>query len=146
MRMDLLGWTRKGRGNQRHKGTLGGNLTDGTSTLNDIRLSPPSGSNALRPLPRISYEQVWPVAIVQSAPKLQPTHSALTVEQDDDGQYVIADILGAVYGVGASVEEAKEDFNVALRDHLRFLREHLAELSEGLRDQLVALQKLFPGV
>jgi hypothetical protein len=74
----------------------------------------------------------------------RPTFGPLVVEEED-GCVVVRDIIGAVYGAGVSFAEAREDFESALHDHLRFLRERQPELDHRLRLQLAALERIFPG-
>ncbi len=71
--------------------------------------------------------------------------SPLSVLYDSSGQYVVQDVLGATYGVGASPVEALADFFSALGEYLAFLRANEARLHPGLQDQLTQLHGLFPG-
>lgn len=74
-----------------------------------------------------------------------PPVGGLVLEVDDQGTYVVRDLLGAVYGAGATPQEARAEFEAALDDHLRFLRERFDELHPRLQKQLAALERLFPG-
>lgn len=75
----------------------------------------------------------------------EPTRGAIAVSQDEDGGFVIQDVLGAVYGAGGTFDEALADLLIALDDHLAFLRERRDELDPRLLTQLMALERLFPG-
>jgi hypothetical protein len=64
---------------------------------------------------------------------------------DSGGQFIAEDTLGAVYGVGATPQEAIADFYRALDRRLAFLRTHQAQLHPELLQELGALERLFPG-
>ena len=71
-------------------------------------------------------------------------HSPIVFEFDEDGQFIVSDPYGAVYGVGGTESEAVADYDRALTEHLQFLREHRDELSRRLEGQLRMLERLFP--
>ncbi|HEX5583731.1 hypothetical protein [Gaiella sp.] len=71
-------------------------------------------------------------------------HSPIVFELDEECQLIASDPHGAVYGVGATEDEAVADFEYALTEHLLFLREHRDELSPRLEAQLYSLERLFP--
>jgi len=74
----------------------------------------------------------------------QPLTAATVMMIDEEGCVVVADVIGAVYGAGASESEARSDFEVALDDHLRFLRARSDKLRPRLVRQLSVLERLFP--
>jgi predicted RNase H-like HicB family nuclease len=82
---------------------------------------------------------------VQAAAAHKPTYGPVVLEQDAEGTYVFRDIVGAVYGAGGTPDEARAEFEAALGDHLRFLRQNLEAVDERLRRELAVLEKLFPG-
>jgi len=69
----------------------------------------------------------------------------ISVIVDTGGQFVAEDAIGAVYGVGATPQEAVADFYLALDRRLAFLRTHQAQLHPVLLRELGALERLFPG-
>jgi hypothetical protein len=71
--------------------------------------------------------------------------SPLGVSIDEYGQFVVQDVIGAVYGVGATAPEAVADFNAVLTKHMMFLRSHHDEVHADLQRQLLVLESLFPG-
>lgn len=73
---------------------------------------------------------------------LRSFNQVVVVEIDDDDCYIASDVLGAVYGAGASESEALADYYRALDEHLAFLRAN--ELHPRLEHQLAALERLFP--
>ncbi len=75
----------------------------------------------------------------------RPPVGAIVAEVGEEGTYVVRDLLGAVYGAGATPQEARAEFEAALDDHLRSLRERYDELHPRLQAQLALLEKLFPG-
>ena len=74
-----------------------------------------------------------------------PSASPISIVNDPAGQFIIEDNLGAVYGVGATPQEAVADFYRALDRRLSFLRTHRPQLHPGLLRELSALERLFPG-
>jgi hypothetical protein len=74
-----------------------------------------------------------------------PTPSPISVIVDADGQFVAEDRLGAVYGIGPTPQAAVSDLYAALDRRLALLRAHRPELHPGLRRELAALERLFPG-
>ncbi len=74
-----------------------------------------------------------------------PSASPISIVNDPTGQFIAEDNLGAVYGVGATPQEAVADFLVALDERLSFLRTHRHQLHPGLLRELGALERLFPG-
>ena len=81
----------------------------------------------------------------QSQASQSPTRGPFAVSRDEEGGFVVQDVLGAVYGAGPTFDEAIADFIVALDDHLAFLRERRDELHSDLVSQLATLERLFPG-
>lgn len=75
-----------------------------------------------------------------AAPSLTP----LSVGVDELGQCVVEDVLGAVYGVGRTPEEAHQDYFMALSDRLAYMRARRGSLAARLARQLDALEELFP--
>ena len=96
----------------------------------------------LRTALRSTVDEDARVRLGSSHPRLQSFNQPVAVEIDEDDCYIASDVLGAVYGAGASESEALADFYRALDDHLRFLRSH--ELHPRLERQLVALERIFP--
>lgn len=99
---------------------------------------------------------VWPVhdthtqghpSVPESArsPARPSGVSAISVVNDVDGQFVAEATVGAVYGVGATPQEAVADFLLALDERMSFLRTHRSQLHPGLLRELGALERLFPG-
>jgi hypothetical protein len=78
---------------------------------------------------------------VQPSPSRQP----LSVSVDEFGQFVVEDVVGAVYGVADRPEAAFEDYLSALDERLRSLRLHREHLAPKLARQLTQLETLFPG-
>jgi hypothetical protein len=71
--------------------------------------------------------------------------SPLSVFVDELQQYVVQDVIGAVYGVAAQPEAAFEDYFRALTERFTFLRSRQGQLSPRLARQLEQLESLFPG-
>jgi hypothetical protein len=86
-----------------------------------------------------------PIFLSHQAPTRPPLPSPISVIVDTGGQFVAEDAIGAVYGVGATPQEAVADFYRALDRRLAFLRAHRAQLHPGLLRELGALERLFPG-
>ena len=84
-------------------------------------------------------------AVVRTAvSRARPTSGALTVTQSG-AEVLVSDLLGAVYGVGRSHDEALADYWRALDTHLAFLRAREGVLHPRLRRELEVLIRLFPG-
>lgn len=81
-----------------------------------------------------------PVPDAQPRPSRQP----LSVSVDELGQFVVEDVIGAVYGVSDRPEAAFEDYFVALDERLRSLRANREQLAPKLARQLHQLELLFP--
>jgi hypothetical protein len=86
-----------------------------------------------------------PIFLSHQAPAPRPLRSPISVIVDIGGQFVAEDTIGAVYGVGATSQEAVADFYQALDRRLAFLRTHRAQLHSRLLRELGALERLFPG-
>lgn len=68
----------------------------------------------------------------------------LAIQVIEGGHFLVEDIFGLLYGEGASEAEAIEDYLVALRHHLRFLRENHHRLSPEMQKEQHLLERLFP--
>ncbi len=77
-------------------------------------------------------------------PLESPVPPPISVIVDANGQFVAADRLGAVYGVGPTPQAALNDLYAALDRRLALLRAHRPELHPGLLRELAALERLFP--
>jgi hypothetical protein len=87
-----------------------------------------------------------PISITSDKAPARPSRSSpISIIVDTGGQFVAEDAIGAVYGVGATPQEAVADFYQALDRRLAFLRTHRAQLHPGLLRELGALERLFPG-
>jgi hypothetical protein len=75
----------------------------------------------------------------------RPASGPVVVEVDPEGVWIMQDMIGAVYGAGGTLDEARAEFEAALDDHLHYLRAHRDELDERLQRQLPVLERLFPG-
>lgn len=51
----------------------------------------------------------------------------VTLEQDEDGNFVASEVLFAIYGVGATQREALADFVTTLIDYYQLTRAHTAQ-------------------
>lgn len=109
-----------------------------------VRSFDPAGVRDLSTELRSTAEPEGRIRIGASQPGLRSFNQPVAVKVDEDDCYVASDVLGAVYGAGSSESEALADFYRALDEHLRFLREHSAELHPRLERQLAALERLFP--
>jgi hypothetical protein len=70
----------------------------------------------------------------------------LDVIIDEDGQFVVSDVLGAVYGVGGTAQIAFADYRAAARERLSVLRQHRDALAPRLARQLEQLERLLSSV
>ena len=75
-----------------------------------------------------------------SVPRL---HSLSTVI-DEDGGFIVQDIVGAVYGYGPTYQAAQTDYLTSLDNHLAYLRTHENQLGPRLTRQFHQLRRLFP--
>jgi hypothetical protein len=75
-------------------------------------------------------------------PSAQPAKPSLDVIIDEDGQFVVSDVLGAVYGVGGTAQIAFADYRAAARERLSVLRQHRDALAPRLARQLEQLERL----
>lgn len=74
----------------------------------------------------------------------RPSSGPLTATRVED-DCIVSDLLGAVYGAGASYDEARANYMDALDAHLVFLRAREGVLHPRLRRELEVLTRLFPG-
>jgi hypothetical protein len=86
-----------------------------------------------------------PIFLSHQAPTRPPLPSPISLIVDTGGQFVAEDTVGAVYGVGATPQEAIADYYQALDRRLAYLRTHRAQLHPRLLRELGALEGLFPG-
>ena len=77
-------------------------------------------------------------------PAVKPADPFLDVIIDENGQFCVSDVLGAVYGVGETAPAAFEDYRAAARARLSVLRLHRDALAPRLARQLQELERLFP--
>jgi hypothetical protein len=101
------------------------------------------GSVVLRREAEAPKVESWGTSSTQAAGASRLPSVSIVI--DDLGQYVVSDILGAVYGVGRSPSEALHDYHGALADRLAFLRDRRQALHPRLQRQLRKLESLFPG-
>jgi predicted RNase H-like HicB family nuclease len=108
--------------------------------MDEASSPPPRGDDRIR--------NFGPDDAISGAETQSPVHGsrgAISVEVDDDGTFIVQDVLGAVYGTGQSYEEALDDFIASLEEHLEFLRTNRERLHDRLLRQLGLLERLFPG-
>lgn len=96
----------------------------------------------LRTALRSTVDEDTRLRLIFAQSGLRSFNQPVVVEADDQECYIASDVLGAIYGAGASESEALADFYRALDEHLRFLRSN--ELHPRLERQLAALERLFP--
>lgn len=69
-------------------------------------------------------------------------HLAPTVDRDGDN-YLVTDEVIPLYGVGATVEQAMEDYRSALVEYYETLEENADRLADHLQEQLTLLRQVF---
>ena len=88
----------------------------------------------------------------QDQPPIQDRGSAvhqgamqpIRVEREADGTYLVTDEEHEVLGVGSTLDEAAGQFQMALVDHVKYLRGNYARLHPRLQASLERLQRQFP--
>ena len=71
--------------------------------------------------------------------------ATLSFSADTEGEVLVTDLVGGVYGVGSTPDAALRDYFDSLDDRLRRLRDRRAVLHPRLARQLSELEALFPG-
>ncbi len=65
----------------------------------------------------------------------------ITIEEDDDGRYVAGCDLFCTYGLGRTEEEAKTNYEFALREDAEWLIKHEGNLGKRLQDELERIRQ-----
>ena len=82
-------------------------------------------------------------SVVMSSEELQPPLATLKVEREEDGTYVVGDLVDAAYGIGETLEEARTHWHEAAHDLYLDLRKHEDRLAPRMERRLAFLRRVF---